>query len=261
VTSQYGGAATGTVTFQDGGSTIATVPLANNRAAYSTSYNSVGIHLITAAYSGDANNVGGTSSALIEKVGRGNFPSTTTLTTSASPSDVGQAVTFTATVASIYGRISDGELVTFYDGSTEMGTGATVGGATNFTTSSLSAKTHGIKAKYAGDDVFEPSVGLVTQVVDKWTTTTALVSSLNPAPYGQAVTFTATVASSGPNTPTGRVAFKDGTTGIGAVTLSAGVATLVKPKLAVATHPITAQYLGDTVSAPSTSPVLYQVVQ
>jgi len=170
-------------------------------------------------------------------------------------------VTFTATVTSTHGAIPDGELVTFYDGKLAIGTGTTAGGVATFTTSSLKAETHSIKATYAGDDTFEPSTGLVRQVVDKYTTTTALSSSPNPSNYGQAVTFTATVTSSGPNTPTGKVEFKDGTKLMASVTLSAGIATLTRSNLAVGTHPITAKYTGDYDCADSTSSVLDQVVE
>ncbi len=259
VTSQYGGAATGTVIFQDGGTTVATKTVASNRAVYSTKYSSPGAHSITATYSGDTNNAGSLSSTLVEQIYQG-FASTTVLTTSGSPSFVGQSVTFTATVTSSHGAIPDGELVAFYDGTTAIGTGGTASGVATFTTSSLKAKTHTIKATYPGDTTFMPSSGTVTQVVNKYTTTTTLTSSPNPSQFGQAVTFTAHVTSTGP-APTGSVKFLDGTTGIGLVTLNGGVAKLTKSTLAVGTHPITAQYLGDAASAKSTSPVVNQVVQ
>jgi hypothetical protein len=260
VASQSGATLNGTLTFDDGTTPLATVPLADNQAAYSATYTKGGSHAITAIYSGELNNAAGSTSAtLIEYIA--SLPSQTLVTTSGSPSLLNQPVTFTATATSTSGAIPDGELVTFYDGTTMLASVGLAGETAAYTTSALSAKTHTIKSTYAGDANFRPSTGSVKQVVNKYSTTTALLSSLNPAPYGQAVTFTATVTSSGPNTPTGRVAFKDGTTGIGAVTLSGGVAILTKPKLAVATHPITAQYLGDAVSAASTSPVLYQVVQ
>jgi hypothetical protein len=184
----------------------------------------------------------------------------TQVTSSGSPSLVNQAVTFTATVASGFGPIPDGELVTFYDGPAAIGTGTTASGVATFTTSSLTAKTHTIKAIYPGDALFKPSTGLVTQVVNKYTTTTKLSSSPNPSQFGQNVTFTAQVTGSGP-TPTGNVKFLDGATGIGSATLSGGVAKLTKSTLAVGTHPITAQYLGDAFSAKSTSSVVNQVVQ
>jgi hypothetical protein len=106
----------------------------------------------------------------------------------------------------------------------------------------------------------EGMLGVLPNTTKGFITATSLSSSLNPSNYGQAVTFTASVTSAGP-TPTGKVWFKDGTTGIGMVTLSGGVATLTKSKLAVGTHPITAQYLGDAASAKNTSSVLDQVVR
>jgi hypothetical protein len=150
--------------------------------------------------------------------------------------------------------------VTFYDGTSALGSVTLAGGTAAYTTSSLSAKEHIIKAAYAGDKKFRPSGGTVTQIVNKYTTTTTLTSRPNPSNHGQVVTFTATVTSAGP-TPTGKVTFKDGTTVIGSATLSGSVAKLTDSTLAVGGHPITAQYLGDAASSKSTSAVLNQVVQ
>ena len=77
-------------------------------------------------------------------------------------------------------------------------------------------------------------------------TSTALSSSANPASYGQAVTFTATV--SGAGNPTGTVTFQDGGTTLGTATLNgSGVATYTTGAftLSVGTHSITAVYGGD----------------
>jgi hypothetical protein len=94
-------------------------------------------------------------------------------------------------------------------------------------------------------------------------TTTALTSSPNPSSLGQAVTFTATVTPlAWGGMPTGTVSFYDGTTNIGNSNLnSSGVATLTTSTLSVGTHSMTVTYNGDSNCAPSTSPVLYQVVQ
>jgi Bacterial Ig-like domain (group 3)/FG-GAP-like repeat len=251
------GQANGTVTFQDGGSTIATVTLAGNKAAYSTSYKGIGVHLITAAYSGDLHNDSSTSSTLTEDI---QGASKTVLASSGSPSFIGQTVTFTATVTSKFGNIPDGELVTFYDRATKIGTGPTANGMATLATSSLSANTHSIKAKYPGDAIFKLSSGTVRQIVNKYPTTATLSSSPNPSAHGRTVTFTATVTSGGP-TPTGEVKFLDGTKSLGSKTLSGGVAKLTNSTLAVGTHPITAQYVGDAASDKSTSPVVNQVVQ
>jgi hypothetical protein len=130
-----------------------------------------------------------------------------------------------------------------------------------YTTSALSHKTHTIKATYAGDAKFAPSSAIVTQVVDLYPTTTALSSSPNPSQFGQAVTFTAQVTSTGPSAPTGKVQFLDGTTTLGTTTLSGGITKLTKSSLAVGTHSITAQYQGDFADAKSTSSAVNQVVQ
>ena len=104
------------------------------------------------------------------------------------------------------------------------------------------------------------SSGTIIQTVNKQSTTTTLTSSLNPSNYGQPVTFTAKVGSSGTHVPTGTVVFKDGTTSIGSVALTAGSAALTKPKLATGSHSITATYNGDAESGTSSSTVLTQLV-
>ena len=157
--------------------------------------------------------------------------SKTVVTTSASPSWVGQSVTFTAKVTSVFRVIPDGELVTFYDGATAIASVPLAGGTATYTTSSLSAKTHTIKAKYSGDTASLPSQGKVLQVVQKYPTTTSLTSSPNPSNFGQTVTFTAAVTPSGPYAVSGKVKFWDGTTGMGSATLNGGVATLKKSTL------------------------------
>jgi Bacterial Ig-like domain (group 3)/FG-GAP-like repeat len=162
VTNQSGGPLTGTVAFKHNTSTT-TVKLVGGQAVYKVTYSGSGTHPITATYSGDADNATSTSGTLTEYVGLA--PTTTTLTTSGSPSHVGQPVTFTATVKWTYGTVPDGELVTFFDGTTTIGTGTTASGIATFTTSSLTVKTHTIKATYAGEAKFKPSSGKVTQVV------------------------------------------------------------------------------------------------
>lgn len=96
------------------------------------------------------------------------------------------------------------------------------------------------------------------------TTTTTLASSLNPANQGQSVTFTATVATTGANPPTGTVSFNNQGTTVGTGTLSkvsgAQVATFVTSALPAGTDTITALYEGDTANAGSISTILNQVV-
>lgn len=92
-------------------------------------------------------------------------------------------------------------------------------------------------------------------------TLTSLTSSLNPSTYGQKVTWTATVTSSGSITPTGKVRFTWSGNTIGSATLnSSGVATLTRSNLNADGYPLTAVYLGDADNLASTSAVLNQVV-
>ncbi len=201
---------------------------------------------------------GGPVGVLLSKTGAA---TKATVTTSGSPTFVGQPVTFTATVTPPKGTIiPDGELVAFYDGEAMLGSGALAGGVAEYSTSSLSAQTHPIMAMYMGDANLRLGIGRVRQIVQSYPTTTTLGSSLNPSQSGQVVTLTAQVTGSGP-TPTGTMKFLDGRKTLGTVALSAGVATLETAKLTVGTHSITAEYSGDADNAKNTSPVLDQVVQ
>jgi hypothetical protein len=257
--SHSGGALAGEVTFADGLMSLGTVLLANNQATFSTSYKSGGSHAITASYSGVLNTAEGSRSATLAEYAT--VASKTVVSTSGSPSMVGQPVTFTATVTSTQGVIPDGEQVNFYQGTTLLGSASLSGEKATFTTSALSAKSKSVKATYAGDDTFSPSSGLVAQIVELFSTTTTLFSSPNPSQSGHTVTFTATVQSSGPETPTGKVTFRDGMTSIGTVTLSGGIGAFKKANFAVGTHSVTATYDGDGMSASSASAALSQVVQ
>jgi len=261
ISNAFGNAVTGTVTFMDGTKSIGTSTVSGSQATIITFYPKTGTHAISAIYSGDTNNQGSLSPLFHEYVETLPVMTTTKVTSSGSPSLINSPVTFTATVTSIYGRIPDGETVTFYDGATQIGTGTTTSGVVTFTTPTLAAKTHTIKATYAGDATFKTSFGLVTQIVNPYTTSVALNSSLNPSNYGQSVMFTATVSSSGGGTPTGTVTFKNGTTSLGTVTLnSGGVAAFSTAKLAVGVGNITAIYSGDSSNGKSTSSVLMQTV-
>ena len=258
-------AATGNVTFMDGVTPLATVPLLRNtnRAAFSTTFTTTGTHSITAVYSGDSNNLGSTSPVLKQVVKALPAVTTTGLTTSGTPVFIGQSVTFVATVFSTFGRIPVGELVTFSDGTTVLATvPLTVRGQATFTTSALKAATHTIKASYPGDTNFKPSSGLLKQVVSLYpSSVSAPGSSLNPSVFGQPVTLTVTVTSTAPSTPTGTVTFKNGAATLGTAILDpSGVATLTKANLPAGALSITAIYNGDSETAKSTSAPLTQTV-
>ena len=263
VTSQFGGAATGSVTFYSGTQTLGTATVSGNRASLTTSFSTSGTYSISAKYNGDGNNSGSTSPTLSQVI---IAATTTTLTSSLNPSVVGQAVTFTATVSSTAGAPPNGELITFKNGSSVLGTAALSGGSAALTTSSLPAGTDTITATYAGDANFSgstsPGLRQAVNNTTKSTTSTTLSSSLNPSIYGQSITFKATVTTTGSIAPTGSVNFTWSGYSIGTATLNAsGIATLTKSNLNVYTYPLTAVYSGDANNAGSTSAILNQVVK
>lgn len=263
VASEYGGTATGTATFYSGSQTLGTATLSGNRATLTTSFATAGNYSVSAKYNGDGNNIGSTSPILHQAI---LAATTIKLTSSLNPSLVGQPITFTATVSSTAGSPPNGETVTFYNGSALLGTAPLSGGAASQTTSSLLAGIYTITAAYNGDANFAPSTSpSLRQVVNSTTksaTATTLVSSLNPSIYGQKVTWTATVTTSGSVPPTGKVNFDWNGYSIGTASLSAsGVATLTRSALNADTYPLTAVYGGDANNLASRSAILNQVVE
>jgi hypothetical protein len=103
--------------------------------------------------------------------------------------------------------------------------------------------------------------GVVGVLLNKPTTSTAITATLDPSTYGQKITWTAKVTSSGGVTPTGKVEFTWSIYTIGSATLNSnGVATFSRSNLNADTYPLTAVYVGDAANLGSTSPVLNQVV-
>jgi hypothetical protein len=150
-----------------------------------------------------------------------------------------------------------------------LGTGTLIGGRASFTVPAsdpaiLSPGSHPITAVYSGDAHFSGSTSAtLTQTVNAASTATSLTSSANPSAYGQAVTFTATVAavSPGAGTPTGTVTFEDGATILGTRTLDAsGRATFTTSSLRVGGRSITAVYNGDTTFSVSAATAPTQTV-
>jgi hypothetical protein len=180
----------------------------------------------------------------------------TSLVSSLNPSSYGQSVTLTATVTSPGGTPTG--TVTFYDGGVSLGSAPlSSGGQASLATSTLAAGTHSITAAYSGDSTFTGSTtNVLSQTVNKDATATSLASSLNPAKYGQTVTFTATVT---PSAATGTVTFLNGSTAMGTVVLSSGQAQF-STSFKQGTYSITAAYNGNTTFAGSTSPVVTEKV-
>ncbi|MGO8756538.1 MAG: Ig-like domain repeat protein [Terracidiphilus sp.] len=275
VTSGTGGAIpTGTVTLYDtlnGVKNTLAAGLALNTsgaATFTTTTLAIGLHSITASYSGDTTHEASTStdngalawSQVVEE------QTSVALTSSVDPSQVGQSVTFTATVTALNGGTvtPDGE-VTFMDGTTTLASVQLSGGVATYTTAALANGLHPITAIYSGDankEILGETSAVLDQIVQAQATI-AVATSGTPSYYGAAVTFTATVASSATTPATGTVNFYDAGVRIGSGTLTGGspdIAQFTTSALAVGTHSITVNYAGDNYNTAATSAAITQVV-
>jgi hypothetical protein len=253
---------TGSVAFNQGSTLLATLPLIDGRATYAASYPVKGTEKITASFTRTpgTNYTASTSPVLGEVIDSLPATSTTTLSVSATSIYVGQSVTLTATVSSPFGTPTDGEIVTFRSGGVAVGTGSLSGGVATCTTSTLVVATHSLLAFYGGDANLKNSQSpKITLVVSKYPTATVLASSLSSSNYGEPVTLTANVTTSGPS-PTGQVNFLNGTISLKKVNLANGVAILTTTAIPPGSDSLTANYLGDGNNGTSVSSPIIQTV-
>ncbi len=149
-----GGVVAGAVTFLDGATVLATLPLnGSGTATLTTSSLSVGTHVIQASYAGGIDYAASMAGTLNVTVG----PDTVqlTLTASANPAIRGRQIVFNATVLAAPGSGAPGGSISFFDGSTVIGT-VLLGkaGLAALATTRLSVGTHAISAGYSGDADF-----------------------------------------------------------------------------------------------------------
>jgi hypothetical protein len=183
---------------------------------------------------------------------------TTMLGSSQNPSAFGQSMTFTATVSSSSGTPTG--KVKFKNGSANLGTASLAGGVAGLTTTTLGVGTKSITAVYDGSASFASSTSSVlSQVVNKATSTVSLTSSLNPSTFGQSVTFTATVAPQFSGIPAGKVTFKDGSATLGSATLVGGVASFATSALTSGSHAVAAKYDGNADFGASSATLIQTV--
>ena len=186
------------------------------------------------------------------------------------PVVVGQSLTFTATITNTGpGTVIPTGTVTFQDFTYQDITPVTTTLASNVpldanaqatvTTSTLTAGngflgSHFITATYSGDGTFSGGSATLVQKVHASASTTTLNSSPNPSNGGQAVTFTATVATVPPGSaiPEGMVTFQEGASILAQIPLNgSGIASFNTPDLISGDHTVTAFYYSDTVVASS----------
>jgi hypothetical protein len=219
----------------------------------------LGAASITAQYQGDTNFSPSMSTALPVTVGQA--MSSTVVSVSPSPSTFGSSVSVTANVTAVSPGVGTPTgTVEFFTGTTSLGAIALTNGSATIATAALVLGNNAVTAQYRGDTDFNASTSPVFNQSVTQATTTTVSSSPSPSVFGQPVTFTANVSSTG-GTPTGTVQFfNNGTSLLGSGTLSGGVATFTTSSLATGFSHITAGYLGDSTFSPSTSASITQAV-
>ncbi len=268
-------APTGAVYFYDAGYYLGNGTLngvaGNDQATLNVATLSAGSHSITAVYQSDQNYDGSSSTAASQTVNAA--APTVTLSSTANPFPSARSLALTATITPQFtgGGTGPTGVVTFYDGSTAVGTaspfwysGSTYHAVLNIST--LSIGNHSITAVYSGDINYSTATtAALNQTINNSATTTTLASSLNPTIAGQTTTLTATVTqAAGSTAPTGTVYFYDGSSYLGSGTLN-GVsgndqATLNVSTLSAGSHSITALYQSDQNYISSTSAAVSQTV-
>jgi Bacterial Ig-like domain (group 3)/Carboxypeptidase regulatory-like domain/IPT/TIG domain/Bacterial Ig-like domain len=239
-----GGTPAGTVTFSEGKTVLATVPLSAGTAKYPLKGMAPGIHQISAVYSGEAGYE--PSGSAIEQV----IVKASTeleLTSTLNPAPYGSSATLKATIGVVApGGGTPSGTVTFREGEAVLATVPLSGSVAKLPLKSTSPGLHEITATYSGDADYEASEGSLTQTIVRASTTTAVSSTKNPAPVGSSGSIKATVKAVAPGggTPTGTVTFREGESVLAVVPLASGSATYPLKSLPVGTHEILASYGG-----------------
>jgi uncharacterized repeat protein (TIGR01451 family) len=241
------GIPTGQVGFYDGAAPLGTATLdATGTAQLVLLLPAAGLHGYSAVFLGGVGYAGSASGSVPLTVSPA--PTAITLAASVNPSVAGQPVTWTVTVTAAPAAGVPGGKVELRDAGALLATADLAAGGATFTLSSLAAGTHPLTAGYLGTASYAASGPVaLSQRVNKASTTTTVTAPASATTFGQAATFTATVApvAPGAGTPTGTVTFWDGSGSLGSATLSGGVAHLTTAALAAATHTVRASYAGD----------------
>lgn len=161
VTSNGGPAPMGKVKFAGLGA--AATLNASGVATFTKTWLNASTYAITAEYEGDDASAPSNSATLSQVVNP--TATTTTVTSSANPSTLGQSVTFTARVKTSTAVNSAGT-VTFTAGGTTLGTATLSANVASVSTSALPVGTTVVQAIYSGETNFTGSSGTVTQTVN-----------------------------------------------------------------------------------------------
>jgi hypothetical protein len=181
---------------------------------------------------------------------------TVALVASPSPSQAGQNVTLTGTVTQSqkYASLPTGT-ITFEDGSTTLGTvPISSSGVAAYSTSTLAAGNHTLRAHYNGDDTYPAVNGTQTLTVKGQTSTVKITPAATTVVAAASFKVTITVTGAGA-TPTGTVTLSGPGYTSSAEALSKGsyVFTVPANSLKTGIDTLTVSYSGDSYYAANTA--------
>jgi len=162
----------GSIVFTSGGVTLGTSPITTPttgplQATLSTSALPLGNDMVTATYAANGYFLGSSATTTVD-INNGPVPTTNVLTTSATGSVAsGTAVTLTSTITPVApGNVAMGGTVTFFDGTTNLGTSAVTGttttGSATLMTKQFVVGSNSLTAVYSGDPNYSPSTAAAT---------------------------------------------------------------------------------------------------
>jgi len=242
-------AASGTVTFLNGSSSLGTAALASGTATLMTSFSTAGTQSLTASYSGDSTYGASTSSAVVVTV-TGSTTAAIMLVPSTSSLNLGARLTLTATLNPTEATGT----VTFFNGTKVLGSSMLSAGTASQSSPIFVSGDQTLTAIYSGNATYTATTsnGVAVNVGPPGTASTSLSFVRSPS-SNFAASSAVLVANVSPSDATGEISFYDGTVLLGIELLNSGSAILTQPKLSSGMHTLKAVYSGDSTYSSSTS--------
>jgi uncharacterized protein (TIGR03437 family) len=246
------GAPLGSVTFLDGATPMATVPVPSTGPAVYNGNLTLGLHSVSAVFNpSNGNALTSTSPAVALSVGN-----TVAIKLASNPPSpaLSQPATLVATVTGA--STPPTGTVQFLDGQQSLGTAALNAGQANIQATFNTVGSHSVTVTYNGDATYLPAGATFTVSVGQVQSTVDLNTSATNVTFGQPVTLTSQIGPplSGVGAPAGQVTFFDGSNPVGSATPSSGLALLTLTTLSAGRHVFTAYYAGDANRQPAQSP-------
>jgi len=214
-----------------------------------------GVQAVDASYPGDVERAASVSTTVPLTGSPTTETTTTTLTAAPNPVVFGQATILTATISPMPTGCSPFGTVSYYDGSTLLGSSAVnSSGVATLSISSLPTGSSGITAEYSGITGLAGSISsrVFVRVTSAATATVTLVLSGASVSSGAATTLTATVLNGVTQVTSGSVTFCDataahcqGTAIFGTAALTGNGTAALKLTFGVGTYSIDAVFTGD----------------